>query len=151
MSDRPKTGANLKIPTAVVDTFDNIVNRIWDKKCPFGSLYLWILFFLSIYYLFFIPEIQLDVHKDGKTIDHKTVDKNLRGYLFLTVVGSGIVGYYIVNKGCSSAGEIWSGLWFLVALAITMVALQLVLAARENVTIPQGVDLLRQINQSGSL
>jgi hypothetical protein len=143
----PSKKFEVHVPGAVMEKLDKTWNFLWDKSCPFGSLYIWFMVGLGLYYLFWLPDLNLTLSQDG-TLDTRKVDKTLRGFLLLSVIISSIVGYYIVRKGCINAGPSWAFLWFLIALVITSVITQLILALAEKVSIPNAYDLLKQINKN---
>jgi hypothetical protein len=138
-----KSTTDLKVPDAVIDTGKQIWTKLWDKDCPFASLYIWIIIVLALYYLFWLPEITL--HTSADTIVGKKVDKNIRGYLLLSLILSGLAGYYIIRQGCKSAGPYWSILWFFVALLITYILTQLILASTLQITVADSSKILNDI------
>ena len=144
----PDKQVKLNIPGSVIDTANKIWEFLWNKSCPFGSMYIWIMIGLAFYYMFWLPDLTLNYNQYDGTLVTKKINKTLRGYLVLSVVISTGVGYYIIRKGCVNAGPGWAVLWFFVALIMATIITQIILALTENITIPGAVDLLRQVTKT---
>lgn len=100
--------------------------------------------------MFWLPEITLKVDEGGKDIKPVTINKTLRGILFLATIGSGVAGYFLIIKpGCRSVGPIWAFLWFIVAMVMTGVITQFVLMASRQTNLTGAADLLKQVNTLG--
>ena len=139
--------AAISVPGVVVTKANQAFNFLWDKDCPFGSLYIWFIVVLALYYLFWIPELTLNVDVGNNKIVPRKIDKKLRGFLFLGTVVSGIIGYLIIRQGCQSAGPAWAFLWFLVALGLTGIVITLAMMGTNNYSLPQAAEMLNQINK----
>lgn len=135
----------LNVPNVITDQVNSVFNFLWDKTCPFGSLYVWIMTYLGLYYLFWLPEINLKL-QDG-TLTTRKVDKTLRGWLFLSVLASTVLGYLIIKKGCNNAGPSWAFIWFIIALIVSFAITQIILSLTENVTVPNALELVKAINK----
>lgn len=142
----PTVQKTVSIPTSVVDKVQSTVKVLWDQSCPLGAVYLWITVFLAVYYMFWMPETTLSLKQDDGTVSARTVTKTTRGFLVLATLLSGVVGFWIIKRGCISAGTTWSVLWFVVASVLGMVITQLILAASEHITIPDAGRMLRQLS-----
>ena len=147
---RPSTPAKtitMTVPEPVIDKLNSVWTFIYDKNCPFGSIFMWLMGFLAVFYLFILPDMTLNL-KDNGTLVTKKVDRTLRGWLFISVIASALAGHFIIKNGCATAGVGWSFLWFLVALLVTMLLTQLILSFAENISIPNAVDFIKQVTQS---
>lgn len=142
----PSVTKTISIPDTVVNNAQTLLNYLWDQSCPFGSLFLWLTAFMALYYLFWLPNQTVSI-ENGTTIVSKNVNNTLRGWLFLATIVSGIIGYMVIRKGCVNAGPGWSVLWFIVALVITSLVTQVILAAAEKISLPNADKLLQQLNK----
>ena len=140
-----RSGATISVPAVVVDKYNQAKSYLWDKTCPFGSFYMWLMVLLGLYYLFFLPTTSVKV--SGNTAQVIQVTTALRGFLFLATLVSGVVGYYIIKRGCATAGSWWAVLWFLISLFVSGVIITLILAASQKISLPNAASLLQQINQ----
>lgn len=135
---------SVKVPSAVTTIVKRITDAIWDPTCPFASLFAWMMGATAIYYMFLLPDIS--VRMEGDKVKAEKVTKNLRGWLFLATVLSGIVGYQVIHQGCKSAGSQWSVMWFIVAFVLSWFITRLILASVEKTTISNASDILKQLN-----
>lgn len=135
----------VNVPPTVVDTGKDLWARVWDADCPFASLFLWISIIMGIYYLAVMPELSVRVEDKGK-VEATRVSQSLRAWLFFTVLFCGLLGYKIIQQGCTKVGPAWSVLWFVAALILTGFVTRLVLASVQRVTLSQASDILRQMD-----
>jgi uncharacterized membrane protein YeiB len=139
--------AMIRVPAVVVTKVENSLSVLWDKNCPFASLYLWICAFLALYYLFWMPDVSVEVDMGNQQVKTRHVDKKLRGLLFMGTIASAFIGHKIIRNGCVAAGSGWSFLWFLVALALIGVVISLFMMASGKYTLAGASDMLRQIDR----
>ena len=132
------------VPPTVVKTGRDLWARVWNDDCPFASLFLWITSILGLYYLFIMPELDVQMQKDK--VEATRVSHSLRAWLFVTMVFCGLVGYNIIQQGCTKAGPAWSLLWFVAASLLTWFITRLVLASVQRVTLSQASDILKQMD-----
>lgn len=127
-----------------------VSNILYNAKCPIASFYVWIVIFMMIYFVAWMPEQTLEVDKNSKNVKVIKVDGKLRSVLVLSVIAGGIIGYYIVNQGCKSLGErsLWSIVWFLVALTVMGLVLQIGLAYAERIQLSTAGDVLRYLENT---
>lgn len=121
------------IPNYVIDTAKQIGDYVWDKSCPFGSLYVWFMVFSSIYYLVGLPNHYVYLDKDETTIRVEKVTRPLRWWLFSSAIIVTVLGYFLIRQGCAGAGSIWAGLWFVAALVLSRIVSATIMASVENV------------------
>lgn len=133
----PRGGQHFKvegtIPTYVTDSAKKISEYVWDSKCPFASLFVWIMIMISIYYLVGLPNNVVYLDKDESTIRVEKVTRTLRWWLFTSNVIMTVLGYFIINKSCANAGSVWSGLWFLGAMFVSRLVNAMIMTSVENV------------------
>jgi hypothetical protein len=138
------TKITVAVPKAVTEKATQLWNLIYDKDCPFASIYIWIAVLLCIYYTFFLPSVKLNVSDDS--INGKSVDGKLRVILVVVTLISAVIGRLIIRKGCETAGSGWAVLWFIVAVVVSGVIAMIILAAAENITIPNAGQILKQLS-----
>ena len=146
ITSTPSKKIEVNVPGVVMEKINKTWNFLWDKNCPFGSLYIWVMIGLGLYYLFWLPDLTLELSQDG-TLDTRKVNKTLRGFLLITVIVGGFIGYYIIRKGCTSAGPGWAILWFIISLIVVLVCIQVILGLSDKVSIPNAYELVKQINK----
>lgn len=138
------TDLKLQVPAPVTDIAKKFWNKVWNSSCPFASLFVWIQVFMSIYYLFIMPDVTVKLNQDK--VQAETVSRSLRGWLFIVSLGCAFLGYMIISGGCEKAGPQWSILWFFAAIILSWFITRLILASVEKTTLTNASDMLKQMN-----
>jgi len=121
------------VPNYVIDTGKRLGGYLWDTSCPFGSLYVWMMVLSGLYYLTSLPDNYVYLDKDGQTIRVEKVTRTLRWWLVSSAVIMTGVGYFLIRRGCTNAGSLWAGLWFIAALFLAKVVSAFIMASVETV------------------
>lgn len=121
------------VPHYVIDSAKRVKNWVWDSTCPFGSLYVWLMVFYSLYYLIGLPQNYVYLDKDETTIRVEKVTRPLRWWLFSSSIIMAVLGYFLIRQGCANAGSMWAGLWFVAALVLSRVVSAMIMSSVENV------------------
>lgn len=122
------------------------IDLVWNKDCPWSSLFLFLALSMTIYYLFLMPEIEVKL-KENKEVQAHKVTYTLRAWLAVTTAVGGFVGALFIRQGCTTTNsQVASFLWFAGAWLALWVLTRLVLAGVEKTTLAQASELLKQLS-----
>ena len=134
----------MTVPPKVTDFFKTVWSKVWDASCPFASLFLWMMVAMALYYLFLMPSVSVKI--EDNNVKAVKVTRTLRGWLFLTTLLGGFIGFNIIRQGCEKAGSQWSVIWFVSAFALTWIITRLVLASVEKISLSDASTLMQKLD-----
>lgn len=134
--------ATVKLSKQASDLMGKIGSMLWSKECPFASLFVYMMILKTVYYLFLMPEVTVNL-KDDKVHAEK-VSQSLRSWLVLATVVSGLIGWFLIKRGCDEARPYMGFVWFLVALVLNMFISRILLASIDRITLAQASEILKQ-------
>lgn len=128
---------------------DMIKKVFYDQDCPLSSFFVWVVIFVAIYFLFWMPDNQVILRtQHTKPFRIIKVSGRLRSVLALSTLLGGVVGYYVVKQGCSDqkGRSLWSVLWFFVSLVVLSLISQVCLAFAEKITLSDASTLMKELS-----
>ena len=122
------------------------VNFLYDRTCPMASFFVWLAGFSAIYYGFLMPQEQVHINRDNKTVKVVKTNPGLRTTLVFGSLVAAWIGWKIIKQGCKSAGPVWAIGYFVVALIVMFLINVLLLSWREHVRPTESSQVLRLLD-----